>query len=211
VQPTGYRAAPGIAKTAGLPGGPAFCALAATGETWVLRYFFFGLLSDVDILELVIDRPAPGQPFPAARLEDRRLHRVENETYPMLVEAPGELVPGVIVEDLTAGDLARIEFFESVEYEHRPIDVDLLSGARIAARAFAATAHAAPATELWTLEDWRRRHKAKDLRDAAMWMSLYGLLSIAEADRLWNAALESGRPPEDAVREFHAGPRRLRS
>lgn len=176
-----------------------------------MRFFFFGLLSDLDILELVIGRPAPGQPFPAARLRDRRLHRVANESFPMLVEAPGEVVPGVIVDGLTEGDLCRIEFFESVEYEHRPIEVELLSGPRVEARAFAATARAARTPEVWTIDDWRRRHKAKDLRETAIWMRLYGVLSVEEADSLWDAVLESGRSPDDIVREFLAEPRRLRS
>jgi len=211
VRPLDYRARPRFAKTAGPPDALALRAPAVKGEAQGLRFFFFGLLSDPDILELVISRPPPGQPFSAARLMDRRLYRVENETFPMLTEAPGEAVPGVIVEGLTDNDLARIEFFESLEYEHRVIEVDLLAGPRIQARAFAATAHAAPATEIWTVEDWRRRHKAKDLREAAIWMSLYGILSIEEADRLWDAALKSGRSPEDAVREFLAGPHRLRS
>lgn len=175
-----------------------------------MRFFFFGLLSDPDVLELVIDRAAPRRPFPAARLHDRRLHRMENETFPMLVEAPGEIVSGVIVDGLTEADLARIEFFESVEYEHRSIDVELLSGQWIAARAFAATARAAPATEPWTVEAWRLRHKAKDLREARIWMSLYGIMGIEEADRFWDAVLEDGRSPADAVRELLAEPRRAR-
>jgi len=176
-----------------------------------VRFFFFGLLSDLDILELVIDRAAPGQPFPPARLWDRRLYRLEKETFPMLVEAPGDAVPGVIVEGLTGADVARIEFFESVEYEHRPIEVELKTGQRIEARAFATTSRAAATAEAWTVGDWQRRYKAKDLREAAIWMSLYGVLSIEDADRLWDAAFESGRSPDEAVRAFLAGPRRRRS
>jgi hypothetical protein len=169
-----------------------------------MRFFFFGLLSDLDILELVIDRPAPGKPFPPARLADHRLVRMWRETFPMLVPASGVHVPGVIVDDLSEADVERILFFESVEYEPTPIAV-LSEGGRVDAHAFATTARAVADQEPWTFEDWRRRFKAHDLRAARVWMALYGHLDVAEADRLWDEAVAAGRPFEDVVDEIVCG------
>lgn len=165
-----------------------------------MRFFFFGLLSDLDILELVIDRPAPGQPFPPARLADHRLVHMRRETFPMLVRAPGAQVPGVIVDGLSEADVDRILFFESVEYEPAPIAVRS-EGRRVDAHAFATTARAVTDQEPWTFEDWRRRFKAHDLRATRVWMALYGHLDVVEADRLWDEAVAAGRPFEDVVDE----------
>jgi len=175
-----------------------------------MRFFFFGLLSDPELLDLVVGRAVPGHPFPAARLKEHRLVRMQRETFPMLVSAPGQVVPGVIVDGLNDTDLARINFFESVEYEPRPLTVEL-AGAPIEALAFGTNARAVPGQESWTFEDWRVRFKAHDLREARLWMSFYGVIEVAEADLLWEEARASGRTLEDLVAEVCGPPRRVRS
>ena len=172
-----------------------------------MRFFFFGLLSDLDIFELVIDRAAPGRPFPRAHLADHRLVRLRRETFPMLVSAPGAHVPGVIVDGLSEADVERILFFESVEYEPRPIAVHA-GELRVEAHAFATTARAVPDQEVWTFEDWQRRFKAHDLREARLWMALHGHVDATEADRLWDEARAQGRPLEDLVDEVRGVARR---
>lgn len=173
-----------------------------------MRFFFFGLLCDPDLLNLVAGRQVPGHPFPAARLAGHRLVRVRRETFPMLVPAPGLHVPGVIVEGLNAADVERIVFFESVEYEPRPLPVDF-AGTRIEALTFAATDRAVPGQEPWSFEDWQACFKAHDLREARLWMSLHGVVDVAEADRLWEQARASGRPLDDLLAEARAAPRRV--
>ncbi len=176
-----------------------------------MRFFFFGLLRDVDLLELVIGRPAPGQPFPLAWHADARLVRLRDETFPMLVRAPGAWVPGVIVEGLVEADLERINFFESVEYEPSTVEVELCEGGRTEALAFAATERTAHEGEEWRYEDWLVRHKAHDLRETEHWMAFYGHLTAEQADRLWDEALAEGRSIEDLVREVCGVSRRARS
>jgi hypothetical protein len=174
-----------------------------------MRFFYFGLLRDRQVLELVIDRPIEAHPFPPARLADARLVRLRGQTYPMLVPAPGRRVDGVIVDGLSEADVARILFFESVEYEPEQIEVIGADGAPIAAHAFATTDRARHDDEDWRFEDWLARDKVEDLRIAALWMSLCGRLDVVEADRRWEEALASGRPLDDLVRELCAPPRRL--
>jgi len=167
-----------------------------------MRFFFFGLLRDKDILELVIGRPVAKHPFVPARLPGARLARLRGQTYPMLVAAPGQWVTGAIVDGLTAADVARIEFFESVDYEPKPVEAHLTGGEIVTAHAFATTSRARHDDEEWRFADWLSRHKAEDLRIAALWMSLHGRLDVVEADRRWEEALASGRPLEDMVLEI---------
>ncbi len=166
-----------------------------------MRFFFFGLLRDKDMLELVIGRPVAKHPFVPARLPGARLARLRGQTYPMLVAAPGQWVAGAIVDGLTTADVARIDFFESVEYEAKPVAAHLASGEIVTAHAFATTSRARHDDE-WRFADWLSRHKTEDLRIATLWMSLYGRLDVVEADRRWEEALAAGRPLEDLVREI---------
>jgi len=169
-----------------------------------MRFFFFGLLRDADVLERVTGRLWTADRFTGARLADARLVRLRGETFPMLVAAPGVWVPGVVVEGLTESDLDRIRFFESVEYQPATVEVELQVGERVEARAFATTLRAVHDEEPWSFEIWRLRDKARALRETELWMALHGLLSVEEADRRWDAALAAGRTPEDLVREVRA-------
>ena len=166
-----------------------------------MRFFFFGLLRDAEVLELVIGRPWTADRFTSARLAGSQLVRLRGETFPMLVTAPGVWVPGVLARGLTASDLDRIGFFESVEYQPATVEVEVSSGECVEARAFATTRRAVHDEAPWSFEDWRRRDKARALRETELWMALYGHLSAEEADRRWDAALAAGQTIEDLVRE----------
>ena len=170
-----------------------------------MRFFFFGLLSDPEMLDLVAGRRVAGRPFPAARLPGHGLVRMRNETFPMLVAAPGSHVPGIVVDTLSQADLDRIAFFESLEYEPKAVVVES-AGRALEAMAFATTARAVADREPWTLETWTRRFKAQDLHEARLWMSFYGVVEVAEADRLWDEARAAGRPLEDLVAEVCGPP-----
>jgi hypothetical protein len=166
-----------------------------------MRFFFFGLLRDAEVLGLVTGRPWTADRFTGARLAGARLVRLRGETFPMLVAAPGVWVPGVLVEGLTESDLDRIGFFESVEYQPATVEVELRVGGRVEARAFATTLRAVHDEEPWSFEIWRLRDKARALRETELWMALYGHLSAEEADRRWDAALAAGQTIEELVRE----------
>ncbi len=173
-----------------------------------MRFFFFGLLRDADVLERVTGRLWAADRFTGARLAGVRLVRLRGETFPMLVAAPGLWVPGALVEGLNESDLDRIRFFESVEYQPSTVEVELRAGERIEARAFAATLRAVPDQEPWSFEDWRLRDKARALCETELWMALYGHLSAEEADRRWDAALAAGQSLEDLVREVRGASKR---
>jgi hypothetical protein len=173
-----------------------------------MRFFFFGLLRDPEVLALVTGRPWTADRFLGARLADAALVHLRGEVFPILVPAPGAWVPGVVVAGLGGSDLDRIQFFESVEYEPTKVAVELLGGETVEAHAFAATpraAHSAAHNEApWSFEAWRARDKARALHEAELWMALYGRLSVEEADRRWDAALAAGQTIDEMVREVCA-------
>ena len=105
---------------------------------------------------------------------------------------------------LSESDLDRIRFYESVEYRPSRVEVELAGGEAVAAQAFATTERAFHDEAPWSFEDWRVRDKARSLREAELWMALYGHVSVEEADRRWDAALAAGQTIEDMVREVRA-------
>jgi hypothetical protein len=166
-----------------------------------MQFFFFGLLRDADVLGLATGRPWTANRFTDAKLAGARLVQLRGETFPMLVPASGDWVPGVLVGGLTEADLDRIRFYESVEYEPSLVEVEIAGGDLVEAHAFATTQRAVHDEKPWFFEDWRLRDKAHSLREAELWMALYGHLSAEEADRRWDAALTAGQTIEDLVRE----------
>ena len=172
-----------------------------------MRLFFFGLLRDEDMREVVLGRSLPRRHFRAAHLCDARLVTLRNETYPVLVPAPGQRVPGVVAEGLAEPDIDRIVFFESVEYALTAVTVELAGGDVLEAQIFTMTERAGVLDEPWRFKDWQDRHKARDLHQARLWMALHGHLAFAEADRLWDEALAAGRTIEDLVEQVCGKPR----
>lgn len=164
-----------------------------------MRYFFFGLLCDKDILTLVRDRPVDDLAFRPARLPGYRTQHLMNESFPGLVAHPHGAVPGVLVEGLSEEDSARIAFYESVEYAARTVTVGLEEGASVDAQAFLTTERYEAAGEPWSFELWRKRYKEKDLRETRLWMALYGYVDAEEADRLWDDAMAAGDSLEALV------------
>ena len=166
-----------------------------------MRFFFFGLLRDADMREVVLGRRVLPRLVRPARLGGARLATLRGYTYPVLIREAGQHVPGDVVEDLTAEDIARISFYESVEYAIEAVAVDLADGGSLEARMFATSARGAIDDRAWRLEDWVVRDKTRDLHEARLWMALYGRLDVEEADRRWDETLAAGRTIEDLVAE----------
>ena len=176
-----------------------------------MRFFFFGTLRDKDILEAVTDRAVDGHPFASAYLSGYRLVRVRRETFPMLIEAPGTDVEGMVVDGLSAADIERIRFYESIEYDPAEHRVTLAAGGRLTCHVFAATGKIDDTGEAWTYEAWAQQHKAKELRETRLWMALHGHLEPDQADRLWDEARDAGRTLEELVEAVTGAPRARRS
>jgi hypothetical protein len=169
-----------------------------------MRFFFFGTLRDRDILAIVLGRALPPGCFAAAWLAGYRVVTVRRQTFPMLAPQPGGRVEGIMVDGLGSADVERIMFFESVDYRPQPLLVTTAAGA-LTASVFLGTGQLAPGDDPWRFEDWLARLKPAELRATRLWMGLFGHLSVAEADRLWEAAHAAGESHEALVEAVRAG------
>lgn len=115
------------------------------------------------------------------------------------------------MDGFSEDDCARIAFFESIEYEPKPITVLTEDGARVMAHAFLTTAHGEATGAPWSFAEWRERFKAKDLRETRLWMSLYGHVDAEEADRLWEEARAAGEGFEAMILRATSSADRRRS
>jgi hypothetical protein len=148
-----------------------------------MRYFFYGSLTDPDVLAVVLGRRP--RRLAAATLQGWRRLRVAGECYPLIAPAPGERVEGVVA-DVTAAEARRLAWYEGDDYEVRELDVELASGEAVAAQAFLPKPDLAHADEAWDSARWRRKHKPALLEAAKLWMG-FERLRPANADAAWRA------------------------
>lgn len=149
-----------------------------------MRYFFYGSLTDPDVLALVLGRPR-ARAVPAV-LRGWRRWRVAGEAYPLIAPAPGERVEGVAV-DVAPAETRRLAWYEGDDYEPRELEVELAGGARAAAWVFVPKPNLAHAGELWDPAVWAREHKAELLAAARCWMAFEGRRP-ANLDVAWRVA-----------------------
>ncbi len=153
-----------------------------------LPFFFFGTLTDHDVLGVVLGH-GPGQlRMEPARLGGFRCFRVKGEAYPTLRAVPNGAVEGLLVWDLSAREVARIGFYEGADYRLVELTVSLASGASQAARAFADDAGLETDGD-WDVALWRNSEKPGLLVAARAFMTHFGSVEDASvADRRWREA-----------------------
>lgn len=134
--------------------------------------FFFGTLMDVDILTLVLGRPAAGRE--AAFLRGMRRVFVSGRPYPMLVPQAGGRVEGVLVGGLEDRDVERLAYYEGWEYVMEPVTVRTLAGREVATEMFAASSGVMAEARDWKLDVWQRLHKPEALGRAEQAMARFG-------------------------------------
>jgi hypothetical protein len=149
-----------------------------------MRVFFFGSLMDRELLALVIGRAIEDLGVAAAVIHGFARRRARDESFPVLVPHPGGRAEGVLVTDLTAADIARIQFFEGSDYALAALRVEC-RGERLAAQVFLPTARLAAEETAWDFDSWVAAERALCVALAEELMSHYGSLSIAEIDALW--------------------------
>lgn len=133
--------------------------------------FFFGSLTDRDVLAYVLGRPVDLDDLQPATLAGFRRVRLADASYPMLVaDAAGE-VEGVLLRRASARDIRRLNHLESEEYlaEQRP--VRLTDGTLTEAWLYLALDHLVPSEEAWELEAWVLTHKPGFFAACDGWMA----------------------------------------
>lgn len=150
-----------------------------------LPLFAFGTLRDSDVLEIVLERAAAEVDQAPARLRGYRVARLPDESYPVLIQSPGDSAEGLLLRDLRDADFQRIAFFENSEYQLERCRVELANAREVdAVYCSEGVTESGPRTP-WLLDQWQRKEKPNFIQDVRRYMQLYGSLSAEEADSEW--------------------------
>ena len=127
-------------------------------------FFFYGTLMDRVILNRVTG--VYFQPFRLrpGTLKDFKRMTVKKCTYPAILESEGDEVEGVVVHDITADAVERLDEFEDNNYERKDVIVELLSGSSVKAVAYIAGSEMLLDDVAWNFDAWRRFHRSNFLK-----------------------------------------------
>ncbi|MBL8672049.1 MAG: gamma-glutamylcyclotransferase, partial [Alphaproteobacteria bacterium] len=148
--------------------------------------FVYGTLLDRDMLAAALGRPALGVEAEPARADGFARRRVRGEERPTLSAADGAATEGLLLQGLGRADLARLRFHAGSTYALRRVAVTCADGTVVSADAFVADESAgkqagkqvARATAVpWTVDAWRRGHRAQALRATRELMRMFGKLT----------------------------------
>lgn len=149
------------------------------------KFFFYGTLRSIPILENVIGHKSDYLEFIPAFAPRSELRLVINENFPVIVfndQFAG--VQGTLVKGLSGEDINRILFFEDVEFTPQQIDLEV-NGA-IERASYFSQQGAKPSEVHWSFDEWQKKYERLSVITADLWMELYGKYSAVEADRYWN-------------------------
>jgi Gamma-glutamyl cyclotransferase, AIG2-like len=139
--------------------------------------FFFGTLTDLDVLAYVLERPIDVDDLQPATIAGFRRRCALGASYPLLVPEADGRVEGRLLRRATRRDIARINHFESEEYRAELHAVVNAGGPAHAAWLYLGLDHLAVSDEPWSLDAWQRSHKPGFFAACDGWMA-----DFAEAD-----------------------------
>lgn len=143
--------------------------------------FFYGTLRYVPLLELVLGRDGSGLDASAATLADHAIYGVQDQIFPMITQADGEIAEGLLVRGLSDEDLAALDYYEGgFDYALEPITVRLTSGEEAAAQVYFPAPGQWQPGALWDLEAWIANSGALTLRAAEEVMAYRGRVSAEQ-------------------------------
>lgn len=119
-----------------------------------MRWFFYGTLTDREVLAIVLGRPVDPTALAEAAIAGYRRVAVRDAVYPALTPAPGATVAGVVAMLDAPDDEARLRWFEGDDYELVDALVATADG-DVPTRVFVAGAGMALRSDVdWTPGDW---------------------------------------------------------
>lgn len=123
--------------------------------------YTYGTLQLPQIMSQIVGRQMLGRP---ARLTGYVRYRVRDRVYPAIIEAAGEMLMGVVYEQLEPAELERLDHYEGPLYERRTVQVQAGGAALDACTYVLRAEHVARlSTEAWDLERFEREHLASYL------------------------------------------------
>ena len=149
------------------------------------NYFFYGTLRSISVLEKVIGKTSNHLDIIPAFAPKSELRLVIDENFPVIIFGDNYTgVDGTLVKGLTDDDIARIRFFEDVEFAPKIMSVET-DGKYSEAKYFSQKG-VEPSMNPWFYEEWKEKDEALTLVSTELWMQLYGKYTAEEADQYWN-------------------------
>ena len=152
------------------------------------NYFFYGTLRSISVLEKVIGKTSNHLDIIPAFAPKSELRLVIDENFPVIIFGDNYAgVDGILVKGLTDDDIARIRFFEDVEFAPKIMSVET-DGKYSEAKYFSQKG-VEPSMDPWIYDEWKEKDEALTLVTTELWMQLYGKYTAEEADQYWNCLL----------------------
>ena len=148
------------------------------------KFFFYGSLRSLRVLKAVIGDQTDHLTFHAAFAPKSSLKKVVNENFPVITfdnQYPG--VHGTLVKGLNEEDIARILFFEDVEFTPQTLIVELEGMTEEVS--YFSEQKVKPSNTPWIYEEWKKDFEDLFVITAEIWMDLYGKYTAEEADQYW--------------------------
>ena len=147
--------------------------------------FVFGTLMDPDLFSAITSKTiSEKEMVPATALGWKRVVAA-GKSYPMLVQAPGEQVEGYVIYGLDRDDLAKMQFYETDEYQLTSIDL-IVDGQALEAQVYLNSGRLKASDQPWSFEDWKVTGKALAVAVASQVMPLFGQYSLREIDLIYD-------------------------
>ncbi len=146
--------------------------------------FFYGTLCHIPLLERVLARPRADIALSDASLQNHVVNWVKDEPFPMISQQNGSVAQGILVQGLSAEDIARLRFYEGgFDYDLQSLNVQGAAGSHMA-DVFFPEAGRWPKGAPWVLADWVAAWGAVSLDAAQEVMEHYGKTPVQEVARL---------------------------
>lgn len=146
--------------------------------------FVYGTLLDAGVLEAVLNRKVDLDHQKSGYLAGYSVMTFPGESFPILVATKNGRAQGRVIFSLSDEDMQRINFYEGDEYEFAVAKIQVGDNRVEAIFNQVATIDVSTSVE-WSLETWQKTDREAFLVDCKRYMSLYGVMSIEEADAMW--------------------------
>ena len=148
-----------------------------------MRYFFYGSLMDRTVASIVIGRTVAARELVPATLPGFWAVRVSGEHYPALRARADATVEGVVLDDVTAEQQRRLQYFEADEFLPVPMLVTRADRSRCTAQVFMPVDGISYSDEAWTYEAFVDRAGPDFLEHTRHWMCGFGQATTPTQDK----------------------------